>query len=116
MPVDVPAHEMPRVQFGDYFVEAENLPAAYELINERAGVADAAEVWGTLQERAVIVDPLSRLNHQEVATLHLHWTLQQSSGRYQLLHEGPVTLQAWASRRLEAYVRAKYPDLGGHHA
>ncbi len=104
-PVEVQDHELPRVQYGDYYLFAADLQAAWDTIKEWVGVADAAEVWGIAAGDHFQITPQSRLHQQEQANQHRHWA--QVQDRYRLIHSGPESLEQWSDRRLDERMRAR---------
>ncbi len=104
-PVEVQDHELPRVQYGDYYLFAADLQAAWDTIKEWVGVADAAEVWGIAAGDHFQITPQTRLHQQEQANQHRHWA--QVQDRYRLIHSGPESLEQWSDRRLDERMRDK---------
>jgi hypothetical protein len=104
-PVEVQGHELPRVQYGDYYLFAADLQAAWDKIKEWEGVADAAEVWGIEAGEHFQITPTSRIHQQEQTNQHRHWAHVQD--RYRLIHSGPESLEQWADRRLDEMLRAR---------
>lgn len=105
MPVAIKDHELPRVQYGDYYLFSSSLQAAWSTIKAWAGVADAAEVWGVEVDQHFQITPDTRLNLQEQTNQHRHWTRVQD--RYRLIHSGPESLEQWEDRRLDERIRTK---------
>ena len=110
-PIEVQESELPRVQYGDYYLGATCLQAAWDAIKDWQEVADAdvLEVWGINADPHFQITPATRLHRQEQAHQHRHWARVQD--RYTLIHSGPVSLDRWADRRLmELVARVSAPD------
>lgn len=98
-PVAVECHELPRVQYSDYYLFATSLQAAWETIIEWEGVADSAEVWGIQLDLNFKITSTTRIHQQCQASQHHHWAREQDS--YRLIHAGIEPLEQWADRRLD---------------
>lgn len=109
-PVEVHSHELHRVQYGDYYLFASSLQAAWDAIKDQTDVADAAEVWGSKSDDSFQITPATRLHQQEQAGQHRHWVRVQEG--YKQLHSGPESLEQWADRRLAEYMRARVSETG----
>jgi len=98
--VEVEPHELPRVQFGDYILQAENADAAWAQIKGCVGVADASEVWAHQLTAPLRITPQTGFNRHESFNEYLHWSRVQES--YALIQRGKVSLQEHQDKRLEA--------------
>lgn len=101
-PIDVASHELPSVQYGDYYVAAGSLAQAHEGLKELGNVIGASEVYGAEMVMAyrsdgVIVSPESKLNQREALQQHRHWATVQT--RYSLLATGAETPEQFVARR-----------------
>lgn len=104
-PVAVESHELPAVQYGDYFVQAPTLNTALANIREYGNVIGASEVWGApmgARFDGVIVRPESGLNRRELVNQHRHWATVQD--RYKLLQRGAESIEQFFDKSLEAYM------------
>jgi hypothetical protein len=105
-PIETQIHELPCVQYGDYYLVAPNLQAAWDEIKGWQEMADVAEVWGVNADLHFQITPTTRLLRQEQVHQHSHWVQVQE--RYSLIHSGPVSLEQWAERRLVELVGRVY--------
>lgn len=101
-PIDVESHELPAVQYGDYYVASESLARALEGLKECGNVIGSSEVYGaelSMSTRAdgVIVRPESNLNQRESLQQHRHWATVQT--RYSLMAQGAETPEQFVARR-----------------
>lgn len=101
-PVEVGEHEVPRVQYGDYFVVGKSLQDTFGGLTEYGNVIGASEVFGseldlTAREDGVLVRPESKLNQIESLKQHRHWSALQ--GRYVLLAKGAESPEDFVARR-----------------
>lgn len=107
-PVVTLEHELPRVQYGDYFISAPTQQAAWEKIKGWPEVADSTEVWAAKTDEAFQITPDTKLHQQDQAAQHQHWARVQD--RFQLVHRGAESLNQWADRRLEERLRNRVTE------
>ena len=93
---DVPSYELPRVKLAEYYLEAESLQSAFEKLMQRAGLPEAAEVWGAPVTRLDIGPDTKLLSEVEVQQ-HQHWSRVQET--YKLLARGPESVDRYLERR-----------------
>ena len=109
-PVNVQAHELPRVLESYYFLEGENLANAFARIADFEHVADATEVFG-VESASVMITPLTRLQSEKPLTEWMHWSDLQRRGeldvQWTLLAEGPESF----SERLERLFAERHPQF-----
>lgn len=122
-PVQGQPHELHRVLYSDYILQATELKSAYTAISEHThpvDVAGAPEVWGReLEPRVdgVVVSPATKLQSHVDFGQHAHWSTEQD--RYTLVHKGPESFQQWSDRMFQEYLarnRAAAPAPAGREA
>lgn len=112
-PIEAQPHELHRVLYSDYIVEALGLQAAYDAISGHTAPVDVAmapEVWGrALEPRkdGVVVSPDTKLQSQVDIGQHRHWASVQD--RYTLVHQGPESFQKWIDQKFQEYWDKNHP-------
>lgn len=101
-PLDVASHELPAVQYGDYYVASESLDKAFDGLREYGNVIGASEIYGveldlTKRDEGVIIRPESKQNQRETLGQHRHWANVQD--RYTLLATGAESPEQFVARR-----------------
>lgn len=112
-------HDVLRVQYNNYVVEAEDLGAALGVLKEQSAYVDitvAPEVWGRTLNRttgSVLASPHNPMQTQVDLVHHQHWVNVQE--QYTLLHRGPESLTQWATQAFDNHFQdrqsALQPDL-----
>lgn len=100
--VDVAAHELPAVRYGDYYLVGKSMKAAFAAIHDYTDVSLAAEVFGVeinvpSRVDGVIVSPRTNLNQRVTLQQHRHWANVQK--RYKLIATGAESPEDFVSRR-----------------
>ncbi len=114
-PVQGQPHELHRVLYSEYILQATELQAAYAAISEHThpvDVAGAPEVWGReLDPRVdgVVVSPTTKLQSHVEFGQHAHWSAVQD--RYTLVHKGPESFQQWTDRMFQEYQARNRPAV-----
>lgn len=112
--IEAQPHELHRVQYSDYVVEALGLQAAFDAISTDTApveVAMAPEVWGRELEprtNGVVVSPDTKLQSQVDIDQHRHWSRVQE--QYTLVHKGPESFQHWTDRMFQEFWDKNHPS------
>ena len=109
-PVDVQAHDLPRVRESYYFLEGDNLEHAFATIADFEHVADATEVFGVECSRLMIT-PLTLLQSEKPLSDWQHWSDLQRRGelesKWMLMAEGP---ESFGQRQERLFVE-RFPQF-----
>lgn len=98
--VEVQPHELPRVQYADYILQADSAESAWDEIKDHKHAAEAADVWVHEFTTPLRITPLSTFNHQEPLSQYRHWSRVQES--YRLLPRTTETIYEQQDKLLES--------------
>ena|SRR5581483_10954000 len=97
---EVQPHELPRVQFGDYILQADSAEAAWDEIKDHKHAVEAADVWVHELTRPLRITPLTAFNRQEPLSQYQHWSRVQDT--YRLLPRTAETIYEQQDKLLES--------------
>lgn len=105
------AHETPRVEYADYYVQGASIPKAYATVRGFVEADDVPEVWLAPVAAPVIVSPGSRLCGTDDLERHERLfdtaTKLHAPAGYRLMWQGPAALHTLVRLRSTEHVRER---------
>lgn len=100
-PLPTEPHAVYAVEKQSYLMLAESVDAAYQMVKDFDGVANAAEVFGCSYgaEAREIAGPNTILKQKITLGDHVHWRTVQES--YHLVASGPESLESFFDRQFK---------------